>query len=373
MLRLPRLCLSGVFLAGSVLFSSVSMAETLSEVINKALTSHPQTQAGLSRYRAASENIDVAWGDWWPSVDVTTGIGGQKKDYPDDQNNGNSGVNFTRKEASFSISQNLFSGFNTSSSVDQARHSAAAEYLRLRNTLQDLTLEITDVYLKVLERRDMVQLAEENLELHNSILKQIAQRSRQGVARSSDLNQVEGRVARATVNVINARNNLMDAESEYYSLVGAMPGDLKQPDTYELAVYESFDEALQASVKRHPGILAAEKDIKASESEESATDSSFYPSLDINIDKSWKHNADGQLGSYEDTTAVLKLSYNLFRGGSDRARSKESAYRTQESRAQRDRMLRNVEETLRLAWSAHEFIGEQMEHLRLHEASSKNR
>ncbi|WP_448218778.1 TolC family outer membrane protein [Endozoicomonas sp. 2B-B] len=347
------------------------MAETLSEVINKALVSHPQAQAGLSRYRAAIENIDVAWGGWWPSVDVTTGIGKQKKDYPKEITSDQDGVTFNRREASFSISQNLFSGFNTSRSVDRARHSAAAEYLRLRNTLQDLTLDITDVYLKVLERRDMVQLAEENLELHNSILKQIAQRSRQGVARSSDLNQVEGRVARATVNVINARNNLMDAESEYYSLVGAMPGDLKQPDTYELAVYESFDEALQASVNRHPGILATEKDIKASESEESATDSSFFPSLDINIDKSWKHNADGQLGTHADTTAVLKLSYNLFRGGSDRARSKESAYRTQESRAQRDRMLRNAEETLRLAWSAREFIGEQMEHLRLHEASSK--
>lgn len=372
LLRLPCLCLLGMSLVGSVLFSSLSMAETLSEVINKALVSHPQAQAGLSRYRAAIENIDVAWGGWWPSVDVATGIGGQKKSYPDDQPNEALGdKSFTRKEASFSISQNLFSGFNTSRSVDRARHSAAAEYLRLRNTLQDLALDITDVYLKVLERRDMVQLAEENLELHNSILKQIAQRSRQGVARSSDLNQVEGRVARATVNVINARNNLMDAESEYYSLVGVMPGDLKQPDTYELAVYESFDEALQASVKRHPGILATEKDIKASESEESATDSSFFPSLDINIDKSWKHNADGQLGTHADTTAVLKLSYNLFRGGSDRARSKESAYRTQESRAQRDRMLRNAEETLRLAWSAREFIGEQMEHLRLHEASSK--
>ncbi|WP_252177908.1 TolC family outer membrane protein [Endozoicomonas sp. 4G] len=364
-----RLCLLGVALIGSVLFSRLAMAETLTEVVNKALISHPQAQAGLSRYRAATKNIDVAWGGWWPSVDVTTGIGKQKKNSPDD--NPNDGINFTRKEASFSISQNLFSGFDTSNSIDQASHSATAEYLRLRNTLQDLTLEITDAYLKVLERREMVKLAEENLELHNVIFKQIAQRSRQGVARASDLNQVEGRVARATVNVINARNNLVDAESEYYSLVGSMPGELKQPDADKLPLYGSFDEALAASVKRHPGILATEWDIKSSESEESATDSSFFPSVDINIDRSWKHNADGQLGAHEDTTAVMKLSYNLFRGGSDRARSKESAYRTEESRAQRDRMLRNTEETLRLAWSAREFVGEQMQYLRQHEESSK--
>ncbi|KEQ18340.1 hypothetical protein GZ78_12575 [Endozoicomonas numazuensis] len=336
------------------------------------MASHPQAQASLNRYRAATESIDVAWGGWWPSVDVTTGIGSQKKSYPDDQPNEALGdKSFTRKEASFSIRQNLFSGFNTSSSVDQARHSAAAEYLRLRNTLQDLTLQITDVYLKVLERKDLLELAEENLEVHDSILKQIAQRARQGVARSSDLDQIKGRVARATANVINARNNLMDAESEYYSLVGTMPGELEQPGSYKLAIHESFEHALQASVSRHPGILATEQDIKASESQASATESSYFPTLDIEIDKSWRNNADGQLGTHEDTTAMLRLRYNLFRGGSDKARSKESAYRTEESRAQRDRMLRNVEETLRLAWSAHEFIGEQKQYLRQHEDSSK--
>ncbi|WP_172806783.1 TolC family outer membrane protein [Endozoicomonas arenosclerae] len=363
--------LAGV-LAGSSLFSSSLMAETLSEVINKALAEHPQAQAGLNRYRAATESIDVAWGAWWPSIDITTGIGGQKKSYPDDQPNEALGdKSFTRKEASFSVRQNLFSGFNTSSSVAQSRHSAAAEYLRLRNTLQDLALRIADVYLKVLERRDLVELAEENLEVHNSILKQIAQRARQGVARSSDLDQIQGRVARATANVINARNNLMDAESEYHSLVGSMPGDLEQPGSYKLNIQESFDQALQASVSRHPGILATEQEIKASESQESATDSSYFPTLDIEVDKSWRNNADGQLGTHEDTTAMLRLRYNLFRGGSDRARSKESAYRTEESRAQRDRMLRNVEETLRLAWSAYEFIGEQKQYLRQHEESSK--
>ena len=372
LLRLSRLWLQAGILAGCSVFSSLSMAETLNGVVNKALATHPQAQASLNRYRAATENIDVAWGRWLPSVDITTGIGGQKKSYPDDQPNETLGdKSFTRKEASFSVRQNLFSGFNTSSSVNQARYSAGAEYLRLRNTLQDLTLQITDAYLKVLERRDLIKLAEENLEVHNIILNQIAQRARQGVARSSDLDQIQGRVARATANVINARNNLMDAESEYYSLVGFMPGDLEQPGSYKLAIHENFDEALQASVSRHPGILATEKDIKASESQESATDSSYFPTLDIEIDQSWRNNADGQLGTHEDTTAMLRLRYNLFRGGSDKARSRESAYRTEESRAQRDRMLRNVEETLRLAWSAHEFIGEQKQYLRKHEDSSK--
>ena len=353
------------------LASGTSYGETLSEVLNKTLTEHPQARASLNRYRAEMQNIDVAWGGWLPSVDFAAGLGGQKKDYPDEFSNSEDEKSFTRKEASISVKQNLFSGFSTSSSVDQARHKASAEFLRLRNTLQDLALKVIDAYLKVLEHRDLVQMAEENLEVHNAIYQQISQRAKQGVARASDLSQIDGRVARANANVISARNNLQDAESEYRSLVGQMPGDLEQPGSYKVEMYETFEKALGAAVKHNPGLQATEFDIKASESQHSATKSSYLPSLDVEVDQSWKNNADGQLGSHHDTTAMVRLRYNLFRGGSDTARVQESAYRTEESRAQRDRVLRTVEESLRLAWAAYEFLGEQKQYLQQHKSSSE--
>ena len=68
---------------------------------------------------------------------------------------------------------------------------------------------------------------------------------------------------------------------------------------------------------------------------------------------------------------MLRVRYNLFRGGADSARLSEGAYRAEESRAQRDRVLRTLEETLRIAWAAYEFTEQQQEFLRLHEQSSR--
>ena len=362
-------------LACGLSVSSTGGAETLEEVIGKALKENPQAIAGMNRYRAEIEAVDIAWGGYLPSLDLSAGYGKQKRDYPEPEEgvpqNPSDGVTLTRKEGSISVRQSLFSGFNTSSSVSQARFKATAEQHRLQSTLQDLSLRISEVYIKVLERRDLLGQAEQNLKIHDSIFKQIEQRTRQGISRSSDLTQIEGRRARANANLINARNNLQDAESEYLRLVGSMPGDLQQPGSHKLEMPASFDMALQTAVKSNPGIIATDFDIKSAESFYSSQQSNFYPTLDLELDQSWRHNVDGQLGTQKDTTAILRMRYNLFRGGSDRARLKESAFRTEESRAQRDRALRAVEETLRLAWAAYTFALEQKEYLQQHEASSR--
>ena len=359
---------AGIFL-GCLVLSSASSAETLQDVLNKALQSNPQAQASLNRYRAELENADAVWGRYFPSIDVSTGVGKQKRNQPGnietDENT------YTRREASLSVKQNLFSGFNTKNSVDQARHRATAEFLRMQNTLQDVSLRIIDAYLKVLERRDMVDLAVENLKMHDIIYKQIQQRAQQGVARSSDLAQIEGRWARANANVINARNNLVDAESEFQALVGSMPSELEQPGSWKLALPESLEAALDKAVNSHPNSLASKHEIKSSEFQYEALKGSFYPTVDIELDQSWKKDADGQIGAARDASAMLRLRYNLFKGGSDKARLNEGAYRVEESRAQRDRVLRTLEETLRMAWAAYEYTEQQQEFLRLHESSSR--
>lgn len=359
---------AGVFL-GCLSISAVSSAETLQDVLNKALKANPQAQASLNRYRAEMENADAVWGRYLPTVDVTTGVGKQKR-YVDGNTINNDKI-VTRKEAAFSVKQNLFSGFNTKNSVDQARHQAKAELLRLKSTLQDVSLKIIDAYLKILEHRDMIDLAIENLKMHDVIFQQIQQRAQQGVARSSDLAQIEGRHARANANVVNARNNLVDAESEFMALVGSMPADLEQPGSWKLKIPESLEVALQNAISSHPNALASAHEIKSSQSQYESLKSSFYPTLDIELDQSWKNNVDGQAGRIRDGSAVVKLRYNLFKGGADKARLDESAYRAEESRAQRDRVLRTVEETLRVAWAAYEFNVQKLKFLRLHEESSR--
>ena len=335
-------------------------------MLGKALAEHPEIQASLNKVKAQDKAVSIARSGYLPTLDFTAGAGKQNRKLP-----GEDGKTDTRYELSASFKQNLFSGFSTVHGVKSARQRSDAEKWRLQSTSEGLGLKVIDAYLKVLERRDLVELAEENLEFHNNIYKQIEQRARQGVARSSDLAQIEGRRARASANLVSSRNNLIDAESEYLALVGTMPGVLEQPGSYNLTLPENLDAALKLARVNHPGLQAAVFDANSSQSQYSSARSAFFPTLDFEVDQNWRENADGTEGRTRDTVAMLRVRYNLFRGGGDRARLQESAYIAEESRAQKDRTDRNVEERLRIAWAALELIDDQREFLELHEKSSR--
>ena len=366
-MNVNKFLLTGL-LTGVMAGSFSVQAETLDEVLAKTLSEHPEVLASESKVKAQKKAVKVAKSGYWPTLDVAGGAGKVRR-----QQNG-SPVNektLTGYELSASFKQSLFSGFSTINSVKSARQRGKAEKWRLQSTLESVGLKVVDAYLKVLERRDLVALSEDNLKVHDDIYRQIEQRTQQGVARSSDLAQIEGRRARASANLISARNNLVDAESEYLALVGDMPGELEQPGSYNLVLPENLDAALKEARENHPGLQAAIFDVRSSQSQYSTAKSTFFPTLDVEIDQNWNENSVGNEGRTRDTTAMLRLRYNLFRGGGDRARMQESAYRAEESRAQRDRTDRNLEERLRIAWAAFELVDEQRQYLELHESSSR--
>ncbi len=365
--RFP-LILTGVF-SSLLIWNTQALAETLEESISKALLVHPEAKAALSRLKAEEASIGVASAAFWPTLDLTGDIGQRRSE--EDSEGPSEEVRIDHQEASLSFRQNLFNGFNTVNSVDSARKDTQAEQWRLYSTLEDLALQITDAYLKVLERQDLLGLAEENLELHNEIFDQIEQRTRQGVARSSDLIQVEGRRARANANLINARNNLMDAESAYRAIAGYSPMDLEFPGFAHLRLPADLASAIKQGWENHPDLKAAELAIESSESAYSSRKSSYLPSLDAELDQKWTGGIEGQSGDVMETVGMLRFSYNLFNGGGDKARLLESAYQAEESRSEKTRLMRDVEERMRIAWAAFEYTSGQRQYLLLHEHASR--
>ncbi|MDD7804379.1 MAG: TolC family outer membrane protein [Endozoicomonas sp. (ex Botrylloides leachii)] len=362
-------------LVGSLNFYPVAWAESLEQIVKQALNNHPNALIGLKKIQGEQEKVDAAWAGYLPTLDIAISGGGQKRQLtPDlrDIEGSTHDKSFTRKEGSLSFKQNIFSGFNTLQTVTQAKYLTNAEKYQLGVILEDLALQVTNAYLNILEKKELLELAEDNVKLHDKIHNLIKKRTEQGIARSSDLAQIEGRQAKANANLLNAHNNLADADSEYYALVGEKPPkEMLLPAIADLSLPDSLDEALVKMINHHPSILAADYKIKAAESDYKAQKSRYYPSLDLTVDQNWKTNNDGSKGTTEDFQAMVKLNYNLFRGGEDIARVQESAYKMEESRAEKTKQLRVMEENLKLAWYNYEFLKERIRYLRKHEEASQ--
>lgn len=339
-----------------------TQAQTLRDAVQAALASSPDvlevTHARLGRL----QELEQARGGYYPAVDLNAGYGFEYTDSPTTRARDlDAGERLWRQETGISARQMVFDGFATESEV--ARQAARVESVdhQLQTTAQGTAVEAARAYLEVLRYREEARLAEENLQVHRRILDQIRMRSDAGVGRRADLDQIRAREALAQNNLIAAQANLRDAMTTYKRVVGAEPGpELVPPAIDSVQLPESLEAALQIALQNHPALSLAEADVAAAHAQRDAARSAMYPRFDLELAGNHNVEVDGTPGRVNDYSVMLRMRYNLFRGGSDKARLRQTAHQVDEAKQVRDRTRRQVEETLRLAWVAYEATSRQL-------------
>ncbi|MDH1576615.1 MULTISPECIES: TolC family outer membrane protein [Pseudomonas] len=332
-------------------------AQTLPEAMQKALEVHPEIQAGVNARAAADYQLRAAKGGYLPRVDVTAGYGREGTDSP---STGNRWESLNRGESAIRLRQMVFDGFATSSEVGRQQATVNARAYSLMDTSERTALDVAQVYLDVLSRREMVRLAEENLRNHERILDQIKLRTSRGVGRLADLDQAEARLAQARNNLITEQTNLADANTNFLSVVGQMPDELSAPAPFIDLLPATLDEARAQMVESSPVLRSAESDITAAEKQYDAAKSSFYPRFDAELGRTADNNIDGTVGHNNEWQAMLRMNFNLYAGGSNKADLESKSYLANQALDIRNNALRQLNEELGLAWNAQENANAQL-------------
>lgn len=334
---------------------SVSLAvsaQSLPEAIQTAIDNHPELRASASSRLSAEEDLKGARAGYLPTIDLTGGYGREGTDSPSTRAaNDSHSTHLTRGEGSLRLGQMLFDGFATSNEVGRNVATVNSRAYRVLSTAEQIGLATADAYHQVLMRREMVRLAEENMMSHERVHDQIRLRSERGVGRNADLDQAEARLALARNNLVTEQANLADAEAVYYSVVSQPPGDLSLPAPISGLLPESVDAAMQ-DIPNNPYIKTAEADRIAAERQYETAKSPFYPRFDLELSRNFDSNLDGTPGHYNEWQAMVRMRYNLFSGGRDKARMQSSAYQINEAIEIRNNAYRQLSEELRLAWNA---------------------
>ncbi|RWU24306.1 channel protein TolC [Pseudomonas alkylphenolica] len=339
------------------LAASFVQAQSLPEAMQKALDVHPEIQAGVNSRIAADYQLRAAKGGYLPKVDVLAGYGREGTDSP---STGNRWETLNRGESSLRLRQMVFDGFATSSEVGRQQATVNARAYSLLGTSERTALTVAQVYLDVLTRREMVRLAEDNLRSHERIYDQIKLRTSRGVGRLADLDQAEARLAQARNNLITEQTNLADAKTNYLSVVGQMPDELSAPAPFVDLLPANLDEARQQMVESSPILRSAESDIAAAEKQYDAAKSTFYPRFDAELGRTADNDIDGLNGHNNEWQAMLRMSFNLYSGGSNKADLESKSYLTNQALDIRNNALRQLNEELGLAWNALENANAQL-------------
>lgn len=339
--------------------------DTLRDAVLLALSYNPEVLARIDERRARQQEIKQANAGYLPTVDLTLGVGHESLRAP---STSDERVDLTRREASLSLRQLIFDGKATPIEVSRQRAREQVAGYEASATAENITLRVSEVYLNVLKTRDLLALAKSTLITHQRIYNDMDARSKAGVGRRADLDQIAGRLSLANANLIAAETNLDDAISNYFRVVGVIPNSaaLKTPEPFTAQLPATLEDATELALRNHPTLQAATYDVSAAQAQYGLSKSLYSPTVHFELSQTFDKDIGGQEGHNEDTIAAIRLRYNLFKGGATQARKAQTASLLEEAKDIRDNTHRQVIEAMRLSWSALQAIQSQQKYLEQH-------
>ena len=357
----------------AALCAPAAYATSLQEAVKKTVETNPEIMEVIDERRARDEEVRQAKSGYLPKLDFIAGVGKERIDDARTRALDTDDDWETRKELGLNLSQNLFLGFGTESEVDRQEARVKSMAYTIQGTAQNTALRAIETYLNVLRMQELLTAAEDNVAVHEKIYEQIKLRSESGVGQKADLEQISGRLALARSNVIAVRINLQDAETNYFRVVGEMPDSLANPTVPAEFLPTSMDDAVQRAIDNHPTLKSANADVESAQAQDRAAKANFYPRLDLEASYAQEWDEDDEFGDAIDdddadneTQIMLRLRYNLYNGGYDKARKNQTAHLINEAYDVRDNTLRQVVESVRLSWAAYDALSDQLKYKKEH-------
>ena len=320
---------------------------TLKEVAQQAVLSSPEVTSKWHNYKAAEEEVGVARGGFLPRIDATAGGGRESLKTPSE-----SQKDYTRSGFGLSLNQMLFDGFATHNEVKRLDKARLVRYYELLDASENIALEAARAYLDVLRYRFLVNLAEDNYVQHKATHEQLIRRTQSGVGRRIDLEQAGSRLALAEINLTTETANLHDVTARYQRLVNSQPpGSVIPPSQLSNGLPASQKAAQDVLYKKNPALLAAVENIEAAERDMAVRRAAYSPKLDFRARTDHTKNYLGVDGDRVQNVAELVINWNLFNGGSDRARERQYGERKNIALDLREKACRDTRQTLSIAYN----------------------
>lgn len=357
--------LMGAAMLVAMSFASPGEAVDIRNVIKETVKSNPLVLAELRETDARNRKVREALAGYYPTLDLVAGYGFQERNpanrsFAADPNGARNELD--RRELQLSARQLIFDGFYTplEHKNQQARERSAK--FRATSVGEDISLSVTRAFTEVLKQEAILKLAQDTLAYHQQVYDRMNQRFQSGVGSRADLAQISSRLALSRTNLENVTANLRNARINYQQVVGTFPGEgeLEFPGSYHNYLPANVEAAVARAFDNHPILKVAETDLEATGYTYEQTKSAFYPRFDLEVQRDANDNIDGSEQKIDDLQVMLRMRYNLFRGGSDQARKQEFAYLVEKAKEIRNNARREVEQEIRLAWVANDTLTTQI-------------
>jgi len=355
----------------ALLVPAMGSAQTasLEEIVEQAVLTNPEIRARFQDFKSSLEGQNVRRGALLPEVTAQGWTGREWRSKGSEP--GERSGNWSRSGYSLQLRQLLFDGFSTMNDVKQLGFEKLSGYFELMATVDSLAAEATQAYLDVQRYREMEQLARDNYRLHQRTLEQLQERQASGVGRGVDLEQAHGRLSLAQTNLMTESGNLNDVTQRFQRIVGLTPPDtlLGSPEVSDRI--STDDARVEQAIRNNPSLLSKQALVQAADAGVASAKGRHLPTLELRAATGKDKGEPGlPYRNARSSNVQLMLSYDLFRGGADQARVRQTKAQSYAAGDVRDYTCRNVQQELSVAWNNIVRLREQMPYLQEHERAT---
>ena len=181
----------------------LAQAQSLTEVVQQALSTYPALASAQAKTDAARADIARARSAHYPQLSV----GASANSYA----SGTVPTSMGRTTLAPSAKLNLWSGGRVESDAERSVALTLSSEAQQRVTLEDVALQATEAYLNWAKTADLYQLSVRNLDGHIETLEDIRKIAQVDVGRRIDLEQAQVRVDNARLAAQQRKSDLVQA------------------------------------------------------------------------------------------------------------------------------------------------------------------
>lgn len=338
------ICLGGLFPAGPL------HAESLENLLEKAIENHDRVLAAKSDVVASQRRAWETLGTWFPVLTPTANYGWEKQNKPlaDD-------MSAPFKEFDLKLTQLLWDFGKTNALVEKSRLTVLKSTVSLETARRDMIMEAITAYVNLLRSVDVLNFSiqsEENIRRQTGLEKALVE---SGSGLSTDVLQAKTQLAGAEARRIQNEGGKVSAINRFLAVFNVMPehiADMERIVVPGESLPEGLDEALETANNNNTRLKTSRLDEEiAAQSIIEARGSKFFPKVEGTVERKWKENVAGTLQYKGETLAKVEMSipFNLgLTGLAAVDAAKNDLLKAQQTTAA---TRRTVDEEVRNAWS----------------------
>jgi adhesin transport system outer membrane protein len=355
------------------LLPALVCAMSITEVVQKSVETHPQIQVKKEELNVQKESLTVVRSDYLPTVDLSYSVGPEVTKTIANQREQ---AELIRQDAAATLKLNVFSGLETMYGVKQQKALILSAGDNVKDSANTLALEAATAYINVLKNQELLQIAKENVEVHEKYLNQIKTKVDAGVGRTSDYKQTLSRFENAKSVMYLAEQNYDNSISSFQRILpGAVTAaDLEKPAAGAMPA-DTLEALIELAMKNNPTIQVSKDDIQVAKAALTRSNAPYYPRADIVAEAYWNKDVHGVSAdsdnpvvsafSAEDSgyNALLVLNYNIFNGLADSATKQVNQHRLLQKNSTLADSERYIKAYTQIAYQTYQSTMTQLVHI----------